>query len=248
MPAPAERPSAVPPRAPRSPRPAARGFPVDWTPLVLLVSSVTLTAVATVWVLERVEASRAAQEAIPGPEQGEHGAPAEVDLWVGEVGPGVKVVLTSVWGDALPDRAHDDELRQGLGLPEGSPLAWYTLLVFNTSAEARTVPLEEGGLVVETEGGRARLASLPALVQRGEARPSPSLASVLTGLGALQRQVVLQAGEAASLLVCFDRRMDLGGAKTVATADGAAFRRRRMGRGDLQRLMADPDSSQVSTL
>ena len=36
--------------------------------------------------------------------------------------------------------------------------------------------------------------------------------------------------------------------QTVATADGTAFRRRRMARGDLQRLMADPDSSQVGNL
>ena len=96
--------------------------------------------------------------------------------------------------------------------------------------------------------GRARLASLPALVQRGEARPSPSLATVLKGLGALRSEVVLAPGDAATVLVCFDRRLDLGGATTVATADGAAFRRRRMGRGDLQRLMSDPDSSQVGTL
>lgn len=221
----------------------------DWTPLVLLASVVTLVAVATTWVLERLDDRRTAVEAQPGPERSERAAPAEVDLWVGEVRPGVKGVLTGVWGDALPDRAHDDELRAALRLAPGSALAWYRLLLFNLSGEARTVPLEEGGLVVQAHDGRARLTSLTALVERGEAKPSPSLATVLKGLGALRADVTLAPGEAVTVLVCFDRRLDLGAATTsVATADGSAFRRRRMGRGDLQRLMADPDASEVSLL
>ena len=221
----------------------------DWTTLVLLVTTVTLVAVTTTWVLERIEQRQVAAEEAPGPERSERAAPTEVDLWVGEVRPGVKGVLTGVWGDALPDRAHDDELRASLGLGAGSALAWYRLLLFNLADGERTIPLVDGGLVVQAEEGRARLTSLASLVERGEARPSPSLATVLKGLGALRAEVTLAAGEAATVLVCFDRRLDLGGAgTTVATADGSAFRRRRMGRGDLQRLMADPDASEVSTL
>jgi hypothetical protein len=215
---------------------------------VILATTVCLTAVATVWTIERLDPPRSAADSEPGPTRAERGAPSEVDLWVGELKPGVKGVLTSVWGDALPDQAHDEELRSSLRLPGSSRLAWYTLLLFNVSGEGRTVTLEEGGLVVEDPAGRVRLASLPVLVQRGEANPSGSLKAVLNGLGALRREVVLAPGDAATLLVCFDRRLDLGGAQTVATADGTAFRRRRMGRGDLQRLMADPDSSQVGTL
>jgi hypothetical protein len=161
----------------------------------------------------------------------------------------VKGVLTGVWGDALPDRAHDDELRAALRLGSGSALAWYRLLLFNLGDGPRTVPLADGGLVVEAKEGRARLTSLASLVERGEAKPSPSLAAVLKGLGALRGEVTLAAGEAATVLVCFDRRLDLSGASTtVATADGAAFRRRRMGRGDLQRLMAEPEASEVGQL
>jgi hypothetical protein len=234
----------------RRPPCAASGPPRgDWTALVLLASAVTLAAVTATWVIERIDERHAAVEAEPGPERGERGAPSEVDLWVGEVRPGVKGVLTGVWGDALPDRAHDDELRASLQLAPGSALAWYRLLLFNLSGEPRTVPLVDGSLVVDTHEGHARLTSLAALVERGVARPSPSLATVLKGLGALRADVTLAPGEAATVLVCFDRRLDLGGAHTtVATADGSAFRRRRMGRGDLQRLMADPDASEVSLL
>jgi hypothetical protein len=239
----------LPAREPGTVRRGPVGAPWrDWTPIVLLVSTICLGTVAIVWAIERLKHPPPYQESEPGPERGERGAPADVDLWVGEVVPGVKGVLTSVFGDAQPDRAHDEELREGLRLAPGAPLAWYRLLLFNTSAEPRTVPLRPGGLVVETEDGATSLASLPALLKSGEARPSPALSAVLRGLGALREEVSLPAGDATLLLVCFDRRVDLAGAKTVATANGARFHRRRMGRGELQRLIAEPDSSQVSTL
>jgi hypothetical protein len=212
------------------------------------VSTVCFGTVAIVWGLDRLRYPPLRQEGEPGPQRGERGAPADVDLWVGEVVPGVKGVLTSVFGDVQPDRAHDEELRRGLGLAAATPLAWYRLLLFNTSAEARTVALKPGGLVIETDDGPIGLASLAALVKSGAAQPSPALSAVLSGLGALREEVPLAAGTATLVLVCFDRRVELSGAKTVASANGARFRPRRMGRGELQRLIAEPDAAQVSTL
>jgi hypothetical protein len=220
----------------------------DWTPVVLLVSTLSLATVAVVWAIDRMRHPPIAEEGEPGPERGERGAPADVHLWVGEVAPGVKGVLTSVFGDPQPDRAHDEELRTGLGLAADSPLAWYRLLLFNTSSEARTIVLKPGGIVVEAETVSANLASLPDLVKSGAARPSPALSAVLRGLGALREEVVLPPGDATTLLVCFERRVDLAGATTVASANGTRFRPRRMGRGELARLMAEPDSAQVGTL
>ena len=71
---------------------------------------------------------------------------------------------------------------------------------------------------------------------------------MLQGLGALREAVRLGGGDAARVLVCFDHRVDLAAATAVTGADGTAFRRRRMSRSDLHRLVIAPEPSLVSTL
>lgn len=219
--------------------------PRDWTPLVLLVVSLALSVAAFTWILERWQ-----RQEPPSPplESAERATPPEVDLWVGDLRGDVKLVLTSVWGDAGPDLEHDAALGASLRLAADAPLSWYRLLLFNRAAAARTISLRDAALVLEGPGGPARQTSLSGLVRAGKASPSPALVRVLGGLGALRDEIEMPAGSALPVLVCFDRHVDLAAARSVAAGDGTAFRRRRIPRGELQRLLADPDEALVRDL
>jgi hypothetical protein len=217
----------------------------DWTPTVLLVMSLAMSVAAFTWILDRWQRREGAEPALDSTERP---APAGVDLWVGDLGDDVRLVLTSVWGDVQPDLEHDASLRTSLKLPAEAPFSWYRLLLFNRGSAPRTVSLADASLVLEGPGGPARLTSLAELVRRGLAQPSPALARVLKGLGALHDRVEMPAGSALPVMVCFDRHVDLSAASSVAAGDGTAFRRRRIPRGELQRLLADPDESLVRDL
>lgn len=225
-------------RAPPAPR--------DWTPIVLVVATLSLSTVGLVWVAERLAAAQAPAASEPGPVAAERSAPGEVDVWVGRQ-EGVTAVLSTVWGDPGPDQAHDAALREGLALEGGGSLACYSLLLFNLSDAARTVVLGEGALVLEDGAAGAGSASLRRRLESG-ARPSAGLTSVLKALGALDDRVELAAGEGSRVLVCFERRVDLAEARGVRFRDGTAFRARRMGRRDLQRLFTDPDEAELKSL
>lgn len=230
-------------------RPSARGgwARTDWTPLVLVVTTLSLCAVAVVWLAER-SASRSSDLGLPGDTLLERAAPNEVALWVARRGDGVTLVLSGVWSDAEPDVAHDLSLSEGLHLEGTPPLAWYTLLLFNLSPEARLVPLGDGALELEDGAGRARLTSLAERLARAGQELPRALHTVLGGLGALSGEVSLPPGDATRVLVCFERRVDLSGALAVRARDGTTFSARRMTRRDYQRLLARPDEAQVSTL
>lgn len=221
----------------------------DWTPVVLGVTTVSLAVVAAVFVAERLSpAHPSAGDPAPGPVREERAAPADVDLWVGEPAPGFKLVLTGVWGDEAPDRAHDRLLAESLAPDASEPPAWYALLLFNASGSEQHLVLRDGALVAEAPEGAARLTSLAERARRGGLALPPALTAVLRGLGALAEDVHLGAGDSTRLLVCFDRRVDLASVQRMTGADGTAYRRRRMSRTDLQRLVIAPEASLVSTL
>jgi hypothetical protein len=219
----------------------------DWTPAVLAttvaVAVVAAAILGAIWLRDRGESA--------GPERSRRLPPPRVDAWVGDLAPGLKGVLGPVWGDPGPDLDHDRELNAGLDLPEGRGLAWYRLILFNTSEGAISVPLPEGAIAIHAPDSAApvTLRSLSALVERGEVKPPPGgLRTVLKNLGALETTVEVPAGSSVSLLVPFGRRVDLEQAVDVASADGVKFHRRRMDRGEFQELLGSPDEARIKDL
>lgn len=227
----------------------SRRGPRDWTSLVLVVTTLSLSTVAMVFTAERLRPDLAGPaEGDPGPVLAERAAPADVDVWVGRRPDGVTLVLAGVWSDAGPDGAHDAALSEALALTPQAPLACYSLLLFNLSKDTRIVALGDGALVLSDGAQDAPLVNLEARLAREAIAPPAALRTVLQGLGALAQQVALPAGDSARVLVCFGRRIDLAQARGVRFGDGVAFSPRRMHRRDLQRLVTEPDEAQVSTL
>jgi hypothetical protein len=222
----------------------------DWTPAVLLTATVCLTLVLLVAVTTPgLREALVREEA--GPEQARRLPPAEIAVWAGEVVPGVKGLLGPVWGDPVPDAFHDHRLNESLALSAGEGLAWYRLLLFNTSDEERTVHLGDGAIAIRPPGvaSPVPLRSLASMERRGEVRVPDGRRALLESLGALEDSVRVPAGSMASLLLPFTARVDLGAAQAVATGDGTEFHRRPMPRAELQALLYDPpDPERVKDL
>lgn len=222
-------------------------LPQDWTPVVLLVSSLSLFLAALSWALPRWLDLQAAPAAGDGALQ--EPAAAEVVLWVHAAAPpGLKLALAPVWGDPGPDREHDRALAGQLGLPgEGAP-AWLRLLAFNTSGEVQRLEPARLGLVVESPAGRAAWCSVRERLAAAGRTPGPAQERLLSSLGAWQERVDVPPGQVATLLVCFDRPVDLSQAQRVAAREVPAFARRPMARGAFQRLLEAPDAARVRDL
>lgn len=220
----------------------------DWTPAVLVTATVSVTVVLVVLVTSPWIGLTFRTE--PGPGQARRRLASKVDVWVGDLAPGVVGVLSPVWGEPEPDREHDARLNEELALMAPRKLAWFHLLVFNTSGEEQTIALGEGALVIRPPDGGAAgtLQSVAALVECGEARLTPALRLVLEARGALRDSVTVPAGWMADLLVAFDRRVELDQAVEVACAGGETFRRRPMSRRDLEGLVESPDASVLDDL
>ncbi len=215
---------------------------------MLVTASISVTVVAVV--LLTTSWLRAPWGSRPGAPHARRHLAREMQVWVGDVAPGVVGLLGPVWGEKGPDLAHDARLNEQLGLSEGRSLAWYHLLLFNRSEEARRISLADGALTIRPPDGedRVSLRNLAGLVSRGEAEVAPSLAAVLSVRGTLSEAVEVPAGWMADLLVAFDRRVELDQAVEVATAAGAAFERRPMTRRELDDLVEDPASAQLEDL
>lgn len=228
--------------------PAVRTAP-DWTPVVLLVCSLSLFLSALSWALPRWLDLRVPA---PGVQPPPTVPPGEVVVWVQAAAPdGLKLALAPVWGDAEPDREHDRALAARLGLEPAQAPAWLRLLVFNASPRAQRITPAQLALRVEGPQGTARLRSLPALLAAAGRTPAVAQQRLLSSLGAWQEQVHVPAGQSAALLLCFEGPLDLAQAVRVVgggEADGAAFSRRPMGRHDFQRLLAEPDTDLVRDL
>jgi hypothetical protein len=216
----------------------------DWTPAVLVTSAlcffVATVAGATSPLLRLGDSE-------PGPERARRLPPPEVSAWVGDLAPGLKGVLVPVWGDPEPDRLHDEELNHQLR----AGLAYYRLLVFNTSGAERTLRLGDGALTIRPPGAGDAVTSrsLSTMLARGEINPSAGTKAVLGALGALEEEVTVSSGSMTSLLVPFGRHVDLAAAASVAAGDGTPFRRRPMQRAELQDLLYDgADEDRVKDL
>ncbi len=232
----------------------------DWTPIVLITASLSVTVVVAVFLTSPYLSSLFRTQ--PGPTVPRHALAPKIDVWVGEIEPGLVAVLGPVWGEAGPDAAHDARLNEELALPEGTDFGWYQLLVFNVGKEERRLTLPDGALRIrvkreaDAEGAGAAAGavdavsfrSLAPLIARGEASPSPGLATVLRARGTLGESVTIPAGWMADLLVPFDRRVALDRALEVASATGSTFRRRPMERRKLEALVEDPSHALVEDL
>jgi len=225
----------------------SRPTPTDWTPVVLLVSSLSLVLAGLSWVLPRWLAGQ--EGGGTGAGLAEHGAPAEVVLWVHEVpARGLKLALSGVWGDEGPDLSHDATLQERLELPRPATPAWYRLLLFNTSDVVQRVTASELPSLLKDAAGTAERQNVQKLLEQAKVAPSRGVYAVLQSLGALKEEVELPARGCVPLLLCFDKRVDLARATSVAGADGTTYRRRPIERAHFQRLLADPDEQLVGDL
>lgn len=164
-------------------------------------------------------------------------APAQVDLWVGELGDGVKGVLSSEWGEPLADARYDAEMNRDLGLPPAAGLAYYRLTVFNTGERPVTLAFEDGALVITPRGGDPLPMKSLATLLGGANGPVPQ---TLRWLGADRVEVAVPAGRRHSHPVAFGRRVALSEAVSVARADGTAFRPRRIPGAAWSGLLENP--------
>ncbi len=219
----------------------------DWTPAVLIASTVSLTVVTVVLMTSPV--FQPSYDTRPGPARPRHALPDRVAVWVGDLDGGLRAMLSPVWGDAEPDAVHDRTLNAGLAVQR--PLAFYELMVFNPSDQSASLALPDGALRIQPtdDGGDVvSLQSVSSLVESGRATPSPALRTVLLGLGSLRPVVEIEPGAMAILLVAFDRRVDLEDVVAVSWADGTAFRRRPIARERLEALLLDPTEARVGEL
>lgn len=211
-----------------------------------MTATLSLTVVAAVLVSSPLFGLRPGHGRSPGVAR--RALAPQVVVWVGDLAPGLRGVLTPVWGEPGPDEAHDETLNQELS--SRRHLAFYRLLLFNTAEETRRVPLLTGALEIRPDGDQppGRLQSLPALLREGVASASPALVTVLEAQGALEEELVLPPGMMADVLVVFDRHVPLEQAQGVEGTDGATFARRRIERGVLEALLEAPDASRIRDL
>lgn len=221
----------------------------EWIQSLLIMATVALVVVGAVWLLMP---PRDTSWDEPGDMLPRRNAPKQVTLWVGEVEPGLKGVLTAVFGDPEPDSAHDRKLNEALGRVEGAaapPLAFYRLLLFNTSKIEKRFPLSDGALVVKpAEGAVVGLQNLSEGDLAEDPEISPSVRATLAMLGTLRADVEVPAGKRVNLVVAFAGRADLATADSVETAEGRPFHRLQRTRAELRRIIADPRVDRIRDL
>ncbi|MDJ0974435.1 MAG: hypothetical protein QNJ98_08260 [Planctomycetota bacterium] len=220
----------------------------EWSQALFVTATIALVTAGLVWVLG--PGRRGAGDDEPGAMKPRRSAPAEVTLWVGEIEPGLKGVLTTVYGDPKPDAEHDAQLNEGLGREAADLLGFYRLLLFNTSEEVKRFTLADGAIVVIPADGAetVRLKNLAADLAAGRLEPAPGLQFTLNRLGALRDVVDVPAGQRANLVVAFSGRRDLATVRAVETAEGRTFRRLPRTRAELRRLIADPRADRIRDL
>lgn len=222
-------------------RPAAERAPLGPAIALGLCTAIlvfTALVAATSW-------GRSRGALAPAPER-LAGVGREVDLWVGELVPGVKAILASEWNQPDWDARHDATLNDGLGLAGAGRLAYYQLLLCNTTETAVTVPVRDGAIVlVPKEGPALPLVSLAPLL--GAAAASPQ-AATLRALGGHLADVALPPGRMTRHPVAFSRRVALGDLVSVAAKEGTPFHARRILEPVWAGLLHSPRSSDLRDL
>jgi len=179
------------------------------------------------------------------------GVSREVDLWVGEIVPGVKAILASEWNQPDWDARHDATLNDGLRLVGNDRLAYYQLLLCNTTEAEVTVPVRDGALsLVRRDGSQLPMVSLaPRLAGAGGgAVASSPQVSTLRALGGHLAEVSLPPGRMTRHPVAFAYRVALGELASVASADGTPFRARRILEPVWAGLLHSPRTSDLRDL
>ncbi len=220
----------------------------EWSQALFVTATVALVTAGAVWLLG--PGRRGADWDEPGDMKPRRSAPRQVTLWVGDVEPGLKGVLTSVYGDPKPDAEHDARLNEGLGLEADATLGFYRLLLYNTSAEDKRFLIEDGAISVKPGDGAdaVGLRNLSGDVAAGRLNPARGLQFTLNRLGTLRAAIDVPAGERANLVLAFSGHRDLATAQAVETAEGRAFRRLPKTRAELRRLISDPRADRIRDL
>lgn len=252
------------------PRAGARTVPAGWGTAVALGASTALLLFAVLTVL--TAGPRGGGDLPRAPASPRPRVAAEVDLWVGEVAPGVKAVLSAEWNQPDWDLRSDEQVNAALG--GGPGLAFYAFVAFNTSPAPVSLGFGDGALLVVPgtpvagvpgtagaavgagEAGGARLEpSGPPVpsVDLGRVLADPTLrssaaATTLRILGADRGTVELPPGKMLRRPVAFPRRVPLEEAAAVRRADGAEFRRRRMRRSEWAGLLGAPSLELIRAL
>ena len=236
--------------------------PAGWGTAVALGASTALLlfsalTVASTWTRRAVDATVLPSRAP---------VPADVDVWVGEVAPGVKAVLSAEWNHPDWDRLQDERWRAGLGSPDAQGLAFYALVAFNTSASAVALSFPEGAYRIVPAASPATPGAAPA--PGGAAVPPvgaiasldlatwlarPPIATSAAGttlkmLGADRGTVEIPPGKMLRRPLAFPRRVPLDQAEAVLRSDGVAFHRRRMRRSEWAGLLSSPSVEQIRAL
>lgn len=236
-------------------RSAARTVPAGWGTAVALGASTALLLFSALTVASALW-TRRVPHAPPPPR--EIAATGDVDLWVGELAPGVKAVLSAEWNHPDWDHAQDARWNAGLltsGRAGPSALAFYALVAFNTSDAAVTLSFPEGAFQValpagagpRDEGATLRSVNLAAWLSQPIVTDSAA-ATTLRMLGADREVVEVPPGKMLKRPVAFPRRVSLADATGVVRGDGRPFRRRRMPRSEWAGLLGSPSVEQVSAL
>lgn len=252
-----------------SPRAPARVVSAGWGTAVALGASTALLLFSALTVASTFWTRRASPGSVPAVRTV---APLDVDLWVGEVAPGVKAVLASEWNEPDWDRLQDERWNAGFGAEPAPGLAFYALVAFNTSAAPVALSFPEGAFRIlaalptagrpgdappsEGGGGSAAAAGVPLAVgsldlEAWLARPeiaASAAGTTLRMLGADRGTVEIPPGKMLRRPLAFPRRIPLAEAEAVVRSDGTAFHRRRMRRSEWAGLLVAPSLEQIRAL
>ncbi|MFO0933375.1 MAG: hypothetical protein U1E39_11775 [Planctomycetota bacterium] len=185
---------------------------------------------------------------------------ADVDVWVGDLAPGVKAVLSAEWNHPDWDRLQDERWNAGFGADVAPGLAFYALLAFNTSAAPVELAFPEGAFRIVAPPPAADAAVPPSGTPLATAsldlrawleKPgiaTSAAATTLRMLGADRGAISIPPGKMLRRPLAFPRRIPLETAEAVVRSDGTAFHRRRMRRSEWAGLLASPSVEQIRAL
>lgn len=217
----------------------------DWTPAVLMTAGFAVLMAAVVWFVRPF----AGGGAEPGPERPLRVAPAEVDVFVGPLGPDFVGILSPVLRDPEPDSEHEAHLERRLGFAVGKGYGWARLVAFNRGSQPATLQLADGWMrVLDGSGSVVESRSLAGAVRDGEVVLPDDLEFTLRVLGALEETVEVPPHQGVQLFVPLARRGALVGAQRIEVAAGQTLEPRRISQAGFQRLLLQRDEAALEDL